>query len=148
MLIEAAISGSRTLAEHPAIPVTPAQRAVEASAAVLEGAGAIHVHVRDGGGLESLAPKDVAATLEAVRAAAWETVELAAKRRDDTRTGFEDVLTLPDGSRAESNAALVAAARRIADWDPSPSTAPTPAPPRKEEGIFRKRQARRRRCAA
>ena len=30
-----------------------------------------------------------------------------------TRTGFEDTLTLPDGSLAESNAALVAAARRI-----------------------------------
>jgi uncharacterized protein (DUF849 family) len=38
---------------------------------------------------------------------------MAARRNYDTRTGFEDTLTLPDGSRAESNAALVAAAVRI-----------------------------------
>ncbi len=45
---------------------------------------------------------------------AWEMVELAAMRNYDTRTGFEDTLTLPDGSRAENNAVLIADARRIA----------------------------------
>jgi uncharacterized protein (DUF849 family) len=40
-------------------------------------------------------------------------VAVAATRGYDTRTGFEDTLTLPDGARAESNAALVTAARRI-----------------------------------
>ena len=44
---------------------------------------------------------------------AWGLVELAAKRGFDTRTGFEDTLTLPDGSRAESNADLVTTAVRI-----------------------------------
>jgi uncharacterized protein (DUF849 family) len=36
------------------------------------------------------------------------------------RTGFEDTLTLPDGSRAETNAVLVTAARRIVDGIVSP----------------------------
>ena len=38
---------------------------------------------------------------------------MAARRNYETRTGFEDTMTLPDGSRAENNAALVAAAVRI-----------------------------------
>jgi uncharacterized protein (DUF849 family) len=232
-LLEAALNGTRTPREHPAIPIAPEQQAMEASAAVAAGAGAIHVHVRDAGGSESLAPEDVAGTLEAIRHAcpsmpvgvstgawiipdlsrrlamirswevlpdfasvnlheagagdvirllldkgvgveagiwnapaaltllesgladkclriliepaegscsaranlqqieaalngvtsrrllhglgpsAWEFLELAAKRNYDTRMGFEDTLTLPDGSRAADNAALVAAARRV-----------------------------------
>jgi uncharacterized protein (DUF849 family) len=241
-LLEAALNGARTRTEHPSIPLTPAELAREAAGAVDRGAGAIHLHVRDAAGQESLELDDVARTLEAVRAAcpgipvgvstgagivpdagrrlalirawealpdfasvnlheagapdvirllldrgvgveagiwsapaartllesglaerclrillepaeepgdarvtleaiertlgragparllhgldasAWELVELAARRGYDTRTGFEDVLTLPDGSRAESNAALVAAARLIvAGGDPSRS---------------------------
>ena len=68
MLIKAAINGSRTRAEHPAIPVTPEQEAREATLAVAAGAGAIHVHVRNAVERESLAPEDVARTLEAIRA--------------------------------------------------------------------------------
>lgn len=233
MLVKAAINGLRTPAEHPAIPVTPAQQAREAAAAVAAGAGAVHIHVRGPDGRESLAPEDVARALQVIRAAcpgtpvgistgawivpevsrrlslirawdvlpdfasvniheegalqvigllldreigveagvwsaraaetllgsgfadeclriliepaeepgdaranfaaieaalesagrprllhglgasAWEFVELAAKRSYDTRSGFEDTLKLPDGSMAQGNAALVAAARRI-----------------------------------
>jgi uncharacterized protein (DUF849 family) len=233
VLLKVALNGTRTRTEHPAIPLTPQELAHESSAAVAEGAGAIHVHVRDATGKESLAAGDVARTLEAVRAAcpgipvgvstgawilpdlkqrlaliraweippdfasvnlheagapdvirllldkgigveagiwsalaaqalrnrglldqslriliepaeepgdaranleriehalgrvsrprllhglgapAWDFVELAARRHYDTRTGLEDTLTLPDGSRAENNAALVAAARQI-----------------------------------
>lgn len=68
-LIQAAINGSRTRAEHPAIPVTAEQQAAESSAAVAAGARAIHVHVRAAGAGESLAPEDVAAALEAIRSA-------------------------------------------------------------------------------
>jgi uncharacterized protein (DUF849 family) len=233
MLLMVAPNGARTRTEHPAIPLTPQELAHESRAAVAEGAGAIHVHVRDAAGHESLAPDDVARTLDAVRSAcpgipvgvstgawivpdvrqrlllirsweirpdfasvnlheaggvdvirllldkgigveagiwnpsaaltllasgladqvlriliepaeepgdaranlqrieralgrirgarllhglgasAWELLQLAAHRHHDARTGFEDTLVLPDGSRAESNAALVAAARRI-----------------------------------
>ncbi len=51
--------------------------------------------------------------LHGVGVSAWDLVELAAMRSCDTHTGFEDTLILPDGSRAENNAALVAAALRI-----------------------------------
>jgi len=44
---------------------------------------------------------------------AWSFVALAAARGYDTRTGLEDTLTLPDGSVAANNAALVAAAMQI-----------------------------------
>jgi uncharacterized protein (DUF849 family) len=181
MLLKAALNGTRTRAEHPAIPLMPEQQAHEAKAAVAAGAGAIHVHVRDATGTESLAPEDLGRTLEAIRAAcpgipvgvstgawivpdlsprlalirAWETlpdfasvnlhkgggsrhglgawtwrfVELAVRRHYDTRAGFEDTLTLPDGSRAQDNAALVAAARRIIAGvaePPTPSAWPRP----------------------
>ncbi|MBR7829830.1 3-keto-5-aminohexanoate cleavage protein [Actinospica sp. MGRD01-02] len=43
--------------------------------------------------------------------AAWILLEDAVARSIDTRIGFEDTSRLPDGSRAEDNAALVRAAR-------------------------------------
>jgi len=45
---------------------------------------------------------------------AWPLVDEAARRGYDTRVGFEDILTLPDGKPAPNNGALVAeAARRM-----------------------------------
>lgn len=243
-MVQAALNGPRTRAEHPAIPITAAEQATEARASVAAGAGAIHVHVRDEDGNESLAAADVAATVDAIRATcpgipigvgtgawiipdvrrrltvirtwrtlpdfasvnlhevgashvielllergvaveagiwnapaaaslvrsgladrclrillepaeascsaranllqmedvldgltpprllhglghcAWHLVELAAKRRYDTRIGFEDTLRLPDGSLAAGNAELVRAARAITlkAQDPSEMT--------------------------
>jgi uncharacterized protein (DUF849 family) len=69
MLIKAAINGLRTPQEHPFIPVTPEQQAAESAAAIAAGAGAIHVHVRDAQGRDSLSPDDIARALEAIRAA-------------------------------------------------------------------------------
>ena len=43
---------------------------------------------------------------------AWPLIDEAARRGYDTRVGFEDILTLPDGKPAPSNAALVAEASR------------------------------------
>jgi uncharacterized protein (DUF849 family) len=51
--------------------------------------------------------------LHGLDASAWVFVALAAARGYDTRTGLEDTLTLPDGSIAPNNAALVAAAKRL-----------------------------------
>jgi uncharacterized protein (DUF849 family) len=67
--IQAALNGTRTRAEHPAIPITPAEQATEARASVAAGACGIHVHVRDGDGNESLAEADVANTIHAIRTA-------------------------------------------------------------------------------
>jgi uncharacterized protein (DUF849 family) len=68
-MVHAALNGTRTRAEHPAIPITPFDQATEARASVAAGAEAIHVHVRDEHGHESLAPTDVANTIDAIRAA-------------------------------------------------------------------------------
>jgi len=69
MLLKAAINGKRMRDEHPAVPLTPRQQAQQAAVAVAAGAGAIHLHPRDAHGRESLAAEEVAAALEAIRAA-------------------------------------------------------------------------------
>jgi len=51
--------------------------------------------------------------LHGVDHTAWSMIPEAGARGYGTRIGFEDTLTLPDGSMAASNAVLVAEARRI-----------------------------------
>lgn len=53
--------------------------------------------------------------LHGIDRTAWPMLAEAARRGYDTRIGFEDTLTLPNGSMAASNAVLVAEARRIFD---------------------------------
>jgi uncharacterized protein (DUF849 family) len=48
--------------------------------------------------------------LHGLNRTAWDFIEVAAKRSCGTRIGFEDVLTLPDGSQATGNGELVAEA--------------------------------------
>ena len=68
-LLEAALNGARTQAEHPAIPRTPDELAAESHAAVDAGARVLHLHPYDDDGGESLAAEPCAAALRAVRAA-------------------------------------------------------------------------------
>ena len=58
-------------------------------------------------------PRHVPRLLHGHDATAWALLRLAAERGYDARIGFEDVLTLPDGAPAESNAQLVRAALDI-----------------------------------
>lgn len=51
--------------------------------------------------------------LHGVDHTAWSMIPEAITRGYGTRIGFEDTLTLPDGSMAASNAVLIAEARRI-----------------------------------
>jgi uncharacterized protein (DUF849 family) len=67
-LLEVALNGSRSAAEHPAIPQTPDELARESRAAVTAGAGVLHLHAFDED-KESLAPAPCAAALRAVHAA-------------------------------------------------------------------------------
>jgi uncharacterized protein (DUF849 family) len=67
--IKACLNGRRSPAEHPAVPVTPAQLAAAGAAAVAAGAEAVHLHPRGGDGRESLRAVDVGAAVTAVRAA-------------------------------------------------------------------------------
>ena len=66
-LLQAALNGARRRDEHPALPVTSLELAEAAAQAVAVGAMAIHVHVRDTRGMESLAGEDVARALGALR---------------------------------------------------------------------------------
>lgn len=66
-LIQAALNGARTPADHPAIPVRAEALALDAAAAVEAGAGALHVHPRRADGRESLDADTVARALRAIR---------------------------------------------------------------------------------
>ena len=67
--IKACLNGQRGQAEHPAVPVTPAQLAGAAAGAVAAGAEAVHLHPRGRDGSESLRAADVGAAVAAVRTA-------------------------------------------------------------------------------
>jgi len=68
-MLQAAINGSRTPAEHPAIPRTPDELAEAARASVDAGAQVVHLHAYDADGVETLAAEPCASALRAVRAA-------------------------------------------------------------------------------
>ena len=68
-LLEVALNGARTPAEHPGVPRTPDQLAEHSRAAVKAGAGVVHLHVYDAEGRETMAADPCAAALRAVGAA-------------------------------------------------------------------------------
>jgi uncharacterized protein (DUF849 family) len=65
LLLQAALNGDR---EHPALPRTPDELAVEARAAVSAGARVLHLHPYDDAGRQSLEAAACSAALRAVRA--------------------------------------------------------------------------------
>jgi uncharacterized protein (DUF849 family) len=67
ILLEAALNGGRSAADHPAIPVSPAQLGAATAEAARAGAAAVHFHVRGQDGGESLAAGDVARAVTEVR---------------------------------------------------------------------------------
>ena len=67
VFLQACLNGGRTKLEHSHIPVTASELAADAQAVRLAGANALHVHPRNLSGEESLAPDDVARTLDAIR---------------------------------------------------------------------------------
>ncbi|SDO53130.1 3-keto-5-aminohexanoate cleavage protein [Geodermatophilus sp. DSM 45219] len=69
MLLEACVNGARRPSRHPALPVTPAQLAADAVAVASAGAGAVHLHVKDAQGADTLDGAALGAVLAAVRAA-------------------------------------------------------------------------------
>jgi uncharacterized protein (DUF849 family) len=68
-MIQIAINGSRTPAEHPAIPRTPEEVAVAVRTSVAAGAHVAHVHAYDADGHETLAAEACATALRRIRAA-------------------------------------------------------------------------------
>jgi len=67
-LLEVALNGSRSTAEHPAIPRNPDELAKESRASVDAGAQVLHLHPYDSSGVETLEAEPCAAALRAVRA--------------------------------------------------------------------------------
>lgn len=67
MLVKGCLNGSRTRAEHPAVPISPAELALEARHAMVAGAGAVHVHPRAADGTESLEPHTCGPAIAAIR---------------------------------------------------------------------------------
>ena len=67
MWLQFALNGSRSKADHPAVPITPEEQAAAARESVVAGTSAIHTHVRGPDGRESLASNVVAAVLDAIR---------------------------------------------------------------------------------
>jgi uncharacterized protein (DUF849 family) len=67
MLVVAALNGGRSPADHPAMPLSPAQLGAAAAESARAGAGAVHFHARAADGQESLAVGDVAAAVTEVR---------------------------------------------------------------------------------
>lgn len=100
--MKACLNGRRDPADHPAVPVTAAQLAGAAAAAVSAGAEAVHIHPRASDGRESLRAPDVGAAVAAIRAASprvpvgvttglWVTGGDVVARRDDI-AGWADLL--------------------------------------------------------
>jgi uncharacterized protein (DUF849 family) len=69
MLIKACLNGSRTRADHPAVPISHPELAREAHHSMVAGAGAVHVHPRAADGTESLEPHTCGPAIEAIRRA-------------------------------------------------------------------------------
>lgn len=119
-MLKACLNGARPGDAHPAIPLTPAQLAAEARAAVDAGADALHVHPRDEHGRESLDAAHIDAAVLAVRAAvdvpvgvstgAWivEAAEdrLAAVRTWTSRPDFASVNVHEDGAAVLADALI------------------------------------------
>lgn len=69
-MLKVCLNGGVSRADHPAVPVTPAELAADAVASAAAGAAAVHLHPRDHTGRETLAAQAVADALLAVRRAA------------------------------------------------------------------------------
>jgi uncharacterized protein (DUF849 family)/ribosomal protein S18 acetylase RimI-like enzyme len=67
--MKACLNGGRSREDHPAVPLTTAELAASAAAAVEAGAEAVHLHPRGADERESLGPADIAAAVTAVRQA-------------------------------------------------------------------------------
>ncbi len=68
-MITACLNGDRAPGTHPRVPITPAELAAAAAAAVEAGAYMVHVHPRDDHGRETLETRYVVDAVTAIRAA-------------------------------------------------------------------------------
>lgn len=70
VIVEAALNGGRTRAEHPGVPLTPVELAAEAQRCVEAGASVVHVHARNRAGGWTASRTEYERVIRAIRAAA------------------------------------------------------------------------------
>ncbi len=70
MMLKACLNGARRPVHHPALPVTASQLAGDAARVVEAGADAVHLHVKDAEGADTLSDRALADVLSAVRESA------------------------------------------------------------------------------
>lgn len=73
VFLKACINGARRAEQHPALPISAETIARDAQAVVAAGANAVHFHIRNQAGFESLAPDDAARCITACRRAVPDT---------------------------------------------------------------------------
>lgn len=77
LIVAVAPNGARLgRADHPALPLTPAELAAAAGSCLAAGAALLHLHVRDAEGRHSLDPADYRPAMVAVRAAVGDRLVL------------------------------------------------------------------------
>ncbi|MGZ4298322.1 MAG: 3-keto-5-aminohexanoate cleavage protein [Solirubrobacteraceae bacterium] len=69
MAVMACLNGARTRAEHPLVPLSPAELAADAIAVQAAGAFAVHAHPTDQHGVQTMDAKACDAAVAAIRAA-------------------------------------------------------------------------------
>ena len=93
-MLQACLNGARTRQDHPRVPFSAAELALDAERVVAAGVAELHVHPRDAQGNETLAPQDIAAALVAIRAKVPGTpVGISTREgiRTDKACGFDDM---------------------------------------------------------
>jgi uncharacterized protein (DUF849 family) len=66
-MLQACLNGARSRRDHPNIPLSPAELALDAERVVAAGVAELHVHPRDADGIETLVADHIAAALMAIR---------------------------------------------------------------------------------
>jgi uncharacterized protein (DUF849 family) len=69
VLVKVCLNGGRSRREHPAVPLSAPELAIDAARAVAAGAGALHVHPRGPDGAETLDPGPCDEAVRAIRRA-------------------------------------------------------------------------------
>ncbi|WBQ03588.1 3-keto-5-aminohexanoate cleavage protein [Kribbella sp. CA-293567] len=105
-VLKACLNGDRSRADHPGVPITPAELAQSAYDAALAGAVAVHFHPRGADGRESLRWSDVEPAVSAVRARCPE-LALGVATREEIEPELDQRLALLSGWSAGPDFASV-----------------------------------------
>jgi 3-keto-5-aminohexanoate cleavage enzyme len=103
LILSVAPNGARkTKADHPQLPISPAELAATARAAAEAGAAMIHLHVRDEQGAHTLDPGAYRAAIEAIRAELGDAIIIQATSEAAGRYGPEQQIEAMRALRPEA----------------------------------------------